>query len=85
MKVLHVIVAVAVLGLAAWGCSMEVSVSEDGGDGASAVGEGDSAPGFQVEVFGNENYAEGESVGLEAFAGMPVVLNFWYPSCPPCR
>lgn len=89
MKVLYLVVAAAVLGLAAWGCSMDVSVdvsvSEEGADGASAVEEDGSAPGFEVEVFGNENYAEGESVGLDAFAGMPVVLNFWYPSCPPCR
>ena len=85
MKVLHLIVAGVVLGLAAWGCSVEVSVSQEVGNGASAVEEGESAPGFRVEAFGNENYIEGESVGLDAFAGMPVVLNFWYPSCPPCR
>ena len=45
----------------------------------------DPAPDFQIEVFGNETYARGEMVSLSTFAGKPVVLNFWYPSCPPCR
>ena len=75
MKTLYLIVAAAALGLGAWACS----------SGDSARDGGESAPGFQVEAFANENYADGESVGLDAFEGMPVVLNFWYPSCPPCR
>lgn len=75
MKILHLVVAVGALGLAAWACS----------SGDSAPEGGESAPGFQVEAFTNVNYADGDSVGLDAFEGMPVVLNFWYPSCPPCR
>ena len=45
----------------------------------------DPAPDFQIEAFGNETYARGELVSLSTFEGKAVVLNFWYPSCPPCR
>ena len=38
-----------------------------------------------MEVFGNEDYTKGETVKLSQFVGQPVVINFWYPSCPPCR
>lgn len=54
--------------------------------GAACGTEGDDAvPPFQFEAFGNENFEAGEPVDLDTFAGKPVVLNFWYPSCPPCR
>ena len=50
------------------------------------AGRGDeAAPDFELEVFGNDNYAKGEVVSLSQFEGQPVVINFWYPSCPPCR
>ena len=50
------------------------------------TGRGDeSAPDFELEVFGNENYEKGEVVQLSQYEGQPVVINFWYPSCPPCR
>jgi peroxiredoxin len=45
----------------------------------------ESAPDFQLELFANENHAEGEQITLAQFAGKPVVINFWFPSCPPCR
>ena len=57
-------------------------------DAAGAPGEGrgeDAAPDFALELFGNENHPKGELVKLSQFEGQPVVLNFWYPSCPPCR
>ena len=47
-------------------------------------GEG-AAPDFEIEVFGNANYEKGEVVRLSDFADRPVLINFWYPSCPPCR
>ena len=50
------------------------------------AGRGDeAAPDFELEVFGNENYEKGEVVRLSQHSGQPVVINFWYPSCPPCR
>ena len=45
----------------------------------------DAVPDFEIALFGNENYAEGELVRLSDLQGRPVVLNFWFPSCPPCR
>ena len=50
------------------------------------AGRGDqAAPDFELEVFGNENYEKGEVIHLSQYEGQPVVINFWYPSCPPCR
>ena len=45
----------------------------------------ETVPDFELALFGNENHAEGEMVSLSDFRGRPVVLNFWFPSCPPCR
>ena len=45
----------------------------------------DAAPDFEMVLFGNENHAEGEVLRLSDLVGTPVVLNFWFPSCPPCR
>ena len=49
----------------------------DGGEGA--------APDFNLVLFGNQNHSKGESLSLSQFLGRPVVINFWFPSCPPCR
>ena len=51
------------------------------------VGGGDgreSAPDFELTLFGNEDYQAGETLRLSDLEGRPVVLNFWFPSCPPC-
>ena len=40
---------------------------------------------FQITLFGNENHQAGSTLNLSDYTGKPVVLNFWYPSCPPCR
>ena len=45
----------------------------------------ETVPDFELALFSNENHAEGEMVSLSDFTGRPVVLNFWFPSCPPCR
>jgi len=54
--------------------SMDDSMDED-----EAVGD------FQLVAFATENYGRGELVSLSQFRGQPVVVNFWFPSCPPCR
>ncbi len=42
--------------------------------------EAEQAPGFQVTRFDGGEFQLSAQVGRS-----PVVLNFWYPSCPPCR
>ena len=42
------------------------------------------APDFELVLFGNDDHQSGETITLSQLAGKPVVLNFWFPSCPPC-
>ena len=75
--------APALLAAAALALAMAVGC---GGEAQPATGEPDRpAPGFELTLFGNENHAEGSTLSLSDLAGRPVVINFWYPSCPPCR
>ena len=50
-----------------------------------SVDEGKKAPDFKISAFENINYNSKQEVGLSDFSGLPVVINFYYPSCPPCR
>ena len=75
MKTLHWIAAATILIILAAACG------SDSSDGGSA----DVAASFSFEAFGNENFEEGQAISLDTFEGQPIVLNFWYPSCPPCR
>tara|TARA_Y100001960_G_C14399857_1_gene692840 strand:- start:58 stop:603 length:546 start_codon:yes stop_codon:yes gene_type:complete len=50
-----------------------------------SVDIGKKAPDFKLSVFKNNNYNFGHQVTLSDFIGTPVVINFYYPSCPPCR
>lgn len=45
----------------------------------------DPAPEFVLALHGNENHEKGEPLKLSDLKGKPVVVNFWFPSCPPCR
>ncbi len=45
----------------------------------------DAAPDFEIVLFETPNHKAGEVLRLSDLQGKPVVLNFWYPSCPPCR
>lgn len=51
------------------------------GDGRSGAGD---APDFELTLYGNAEFQTGDTIKLSQFGGQPVVLNFWFPSCPPC-
>ena len=53
--------------------------------GRAATDQGVAAPEFEIELFDTPNHVKGETLRLSDLKGHPVVLNFWYPSCPPCR
>ncbi len=38
-----------------------------------------ASPSFEVETFAHGTY------NLDETVGRPVLINFWFPSCPPCR
>ena len=46
---------------------------------ATACAPGDPAADFNVATF------SGEQFRLSQQRGQAIVINFWYPSCPPCR
>ena len=55
------------------------NAAEDNGDGDAS-----RAPDFELTLYANAEYQAGKTVTLSQFDGEPVVLNFWFPSCPPC-
>lgn len=40
---------------------------------------GKKAPAFELQDL------EGNTVSLSDFSGSPILINFWYTGCPPCR
>ena len=42
------------------------------------------APDFELALFENENHTRGAILRLSDLQGRPAVVNFWFPSCPPC-
>ena len=46
--------------------------------------ESEAAADFDLVLFENDEHAAGDTITLSQFDGQPVVLNFWFPSCPPC-
>ena len=50
---------------------------------ASCIGPGkalEQAPDFEVTLFDGSSFRLSDQIGQRS-----VVLNFWFPSCPPCR
>ena len=64
--------------LAALAVLIAVALACGGGESAA------SAPDFELTLFANEDHSAGETLRLSQLDGRPVVLNFWFPSCPPC-
>ncbi len=77
MKILYSLIAVSMFILIAAACGSDGDSSDEGSR--------DVAASFSFEAFGNENFDKGQPISLDTFEGQPIVLNFWYPSCPPCR
>ena len=40
---------------------------------------------FDIKLFENVNHRSGDIAKLSDYEGQKLILNFWYPSCPPCR
>ena len=47
---------------------------------ACGSGNAQEAPGFQVTLFDGTEFKLSDQAGQNA-----VVVNFWYPTCPPCQ
>ena len=77
-----IVVTTLLLSIAA--CSSDespASKSDSETDGAETP---ERATDFELVLFGNDDHEAGEIIRLSQFQGSPVVLNFWFPSCPPC-
>ena len=84
-----------VLGLAAVSAFAVVACSGSGAaDGTqSSLGDvpapdanvsADAAPDFDLVLFETRNHSKGEPFKMSEQIGHPVIVNFWFPSCPPC-
>ena len=74
----------ALLAIAVLSCSSEESPTAEPKQATDTEDALDDAPDFELVLFGNDDHVAGETIRLSEFAGKPVVLNFWFPSCPPC-
>ena len=54
-------------------------------DAKAMVDSSDEASDFELTLFKNALHDAGEHLRLSELKGQPVVVNFWFPSCPPCR
>ncbi len=85
LNTLLVVGLLLALFLAVVACASEESPTSQSGQ-EDAVGDEtlEQAPDFELVLFGNNDHQPGETIRLSQFEGQPVVLNFWFPSCPPC-
>jgi len=52
--------------------------------GCSAMKSSQKAPEFDITLYQTEDYSEGDLYRFTREKSLPIVLNFWFPSCPPC-
>ncbi len=74
-----VLVAIITVGLLRPGSVSTASTSNSSAPGAPVgLQVGDAAPNFTLTTL------DGKQVSLSDFRGKPVMLNFWYATCPGC-
>ena len=61
------------------GSAAAPTTSTVGGQPGQVVKAASAAPSFAVETYNHGAY------DLDSTVGRPVLINFWFPSCPPCR
>ncbi len=59
-------------------------LSACGDSGSNDESDANRAPDFELTLYANAEFQAGDTIKLSQFDGQPVVLNFWFPSCPPC-
>ena len=69
---------VGLVALAAAACGTDTAPGNGVGAGGSGASTG-NAPAVTGETYTHGPFS------LEMHAGKPVLINFWFPSCPPCR
>ena len=52
--------------------------------GCSTMKSSQKAPEFDITLYQTEDYPEDEIYRFTREKSLPIVLNFWFPSCPPC-
>lgn len=88
----HLLVVVAAglaIALAALACGGS-STTDTSGSGSTGGGSATDSGETKVASMGNAPQISAETLAhgnfdLAELAGQPVVVNFWFPSCPPCR
>lgn len=76
--------AVAMLALAACFRGSDDTGSASSPASARPSSRMEVAPDFELTLFKTPNHQDGELLKLSDLRGRPVVINFWFPSCPPC-
>ena len=69
------------LGILAALALIVIACGSDADDGDS---DANRAADFELTLYSNAEHEAGDTIKLSQFDGEPVVLNFWFPSCPPC-